>query len=139
MLVDFGTAAFEPEDDEEGYGTDGYAPPEQYVGAREIRSDIYSIGATIYELLAGMLPEEAFKFTPLRKIDSNISVDTERIVMKCLEYEVDNRYTNSTILKKSLLNAYKKNFGLTDSDIEQEKLIVKEQKICDVSQKVKVS
>ena len=59
MLVDFGTASFETDDDdEEGFGTDGYAPPEQYIGAREIRSDVYSIGATIYELLAGMLPEE---------------------------------------------------------------------------------
>ena len=137
MLVDFGTAAFEPEDDEESYGTDGYAPPEQYVGAREIRSDIYSIGATIYELLAGILPEEPFKFTPLKKIDPKISVETERIVMKCLEYEVDNRYTNSTILKQSLLNAYKKNFGLTDSRYRTGKLIVKEQKICDVSHESK--
>jgi len=137
MLVDFGTAAFEPEDDEEGYGTDGYAPPEQYVGAREIRSDIYSIGATIYELLAGILPEEPFKFTSLRKIDPKISVDTERIVMKCLEYEVDNRYTNSTILKQSLLNAYKKNFGLTDSRYRTGKLIVKEQKICDLNHESK--
>jgi serine/threonine protein kinase/Tfp pilus assembly protein PilF len=135
MLVDFGTASFEPNDEEDDYGTDGYAPPEQYIGAREIRSDVYSIGATIYELLAGMLPEEPFKFMPLTKIEPHISSDTERIVMKCLEYEVDNRYTNSTILKQSLLNAYKKNFGLTDSRYRTGKLIVKDQKICDVNQK----
>ena len=58
-LVDFGTARAQvPEGRAPGdgsgdsvYGTDGYAPPEQYRGKPEPKSDVYALAATIYHLL----------------------------------------------------------------------------------------
>lgn len=56
-LVDFGTArphySSTCSDDPErahGYGTSGYAPPEQYRGETESRSDVYALAATLYHL-----------------------------------------------------------------------------------------
>lgn len=65
-LVDFGTARVqipakrEPGDGqrESVYGTDGYAPPEQYRGKPEHRSDVYALAATLYHLLTDDDPRE---------------------------------------------------------------------------------
>lgn len=56
MLVDFGSAVLLPRDAGDHvrldcYGTPGYAAPEQYNGQCSPRSDIYSLGATLYHLL----------------------------------------------------------------------------------------
>ncbi len=56
--------------------TPGYSPPEQYGTARtDQRSDIFSLGATLYAALTGATPEDALaramdqaELTPLRKI-----------------------------------------------------------------------
>ena len=131
MLVDFGTASLETlaSEEENPYGTDGYAPPEQYLGAQEIRSDIYSLGVTIYELLTLSLPEEPFKFAPVRELEPQVSVDMERIVMKCVEYDMEDRFETATVLKQNLLAAYKRNFGMTRSRYRTGKLMVKDRRI----------
>ena len=58
MIIDFGIARFLPPG---GRGTQigsvGYAPPEQYLGKLEPRSDLYSLGATIHHLLTGRDPQ----------------------------------------------------------------------------------
>jgi len=62
MLVDFGIAA--PQQTKTGASvseapkamTHGFSPPEQYYGKTEPRSDIYALGATIYNLLTGERP-----------------------------------------------------------------------------------
>ena len=58
MLVDFGIARFLPPG---GRGTQigsvGYAPPEQYLGKMEPRSDLYSLAATMHHLLTGRDPQ----------------------------------------------------------------------------------
>jgi len=70
MLVDFGIARFLPPG---GRGTQigsvGYAPPEQYLGKMEPRSDLYSLAATMHHLLTGRDPqlEPPFSFPPKRK------------------------------------------------------------------------
>ena len=69
MLIDFGIARFLPPG---GRGTQigsvGYAPPEQYMGKVEPRSDLYSLAATMHHLLSGRDPqlEPPFSFPPLR-------------------------------------------------------------------------
>ncbi len=45
--------------DVEHFGSPGYAPPEQYDGYTDERSDIYALGATLYTLLTGQIPPEA--------------------------------------------------------------------------------
>ena len=71
MLIDFGIARFLPPG---GRGTQigsvGYAPPEQYMGKVEPRSDLYSLAATMHHLLTGRDPqlEPPFSFPPLRAL-----------------------------------------------------------------------
>src|SRR5207253_5243333 len=98
-------------------GTPSYMAPEQARGQTEHlvrRSDVYSLGATLYELLCGEPPikgeavmevlmnvvkKEAI---PLRQVDSFIPVDLETIVMKCLEKEPQQRYDSAKALAEDL-------------------------------------
>ena len=54
-LIDFGIArVFEADKDnvtKHALLTAGYAPPEQWVGKTDVRSDVYSLGVTMYHLL----------------------------------------------------------------------------------------
>ncbi len=51
-------------------GTQGYAPPEQYRGRAEARSDLYALGATMHHALSGRDPaaEPPFSFPKLRTL-----------------------------------------------------------------------
>jgi serine/threonine protein kinase len=94
MLIDFGIARFLPPG---GRGTQigsvGYAPPEQYLGKLEPRSDIYSLGATMHHLLTGRDPqlEPPFSFPTVRELAPEVSARTERAVMMALERDPDKR------------------------------------------------
>ncbi len=94
MLIDFGIARFLPPG---GRGTQigsiGYAPPEQYMGKAEPRSDLYSLAATMHHLLTGRDPqlEPPFSFPPVRQLAPEVSQRTERIVMSALDKDVARR------------------------------------------------
>jgi serine/threonine protein kinase len=94
MLIDFGIARFLPPG---GRGTQigsvGYAPPEQYLGKLEPRSDLYALAATMHHLLTGRDPqlEPPFSFPPLRQLAPGVSVETERVVMSALNQQIDKR------------------------------------------------
>ncbi len=94
MLIDFGIARFLPPG---GRGTQigsvGYAPPEQYMGKVEPRSDLYSLAATIHHLLTGRDPqlEPPFSFPPLRDLSPEVSVKTAEVVMRALDKDVEKR------------------------------------------------
>jgi hypothetical protein len=63
-------------------GTPGYAPPEQYQGLADERSDIYALGATIHRALTGYDAEHQapFRQPPLRDLNPNVSAETAAIV-----------------------------------------------------------
>jgi serine/threonine protein kinase len=104
MLIDFGIARFLPPG---GRGTQigsvGYAPPEQYMGKTEPRSDLYSLAATMHHLLTGRDPqlEPPFSFPPLLELNPAISKKTAEVVMGALSKEVDRRPRNA----REMLNA----------------------------------
>lgn len=96
-LVDFGIARFfNPSARGTMIGTQGYAPPEQYRGQVEPRTDIYAIGATMHYMLTGRDPqnEPPFSFPPVRELNPAVSEETENLVMKALDAEMDKRYTS---------------------------------------------
>jgi serine/threonine protein kinase len=94
MLIDFGIARFLPPG---GRGTQigsiGYAPPEQYLGKMEPRSDLYSLAATMHHLLTGRDPqlEPPFSFPPVRQLAPDVSYQTERVIMQALNKDVEKR------------------------------------------------
>jgi serine/threonine protein kinase len=105
MLVDFGIARFLPPG---GRGTQigsvGYAPPEQYMGKTEPRSDLYSLAATMHHLLTGRDPQLAppFTFPSVRELEPKVSVQTERVVMQALDQDVAKRPTSAREMKNAL-------------------------------------
>jgi serine/threonine protein kinase len=105
MLIDFGIARFLPPG---GRGTQigsvGYAPPEQYMGKVEPRSDLYSLAATMHHLLTGRDPqlEPPFSFPPLRALAPEVSVRTADAVMRALEQDVTKRPASAKEMKRAL-------------------------------------
>ena len=112
-LIDFGIAREYKEDatsDTRALGTVGYAAPEQYGGEGQTdeRTDIYAMGATMYELVTGKDPAKApYEMRPIRKWNPALSSGLESIIIKCTRNDPDERYQNAAELRYALLN-YKK-------------------------------
>jgi tetratricopeptide (TPR) repeat protein len=96
-------------------GTARYMAPEQLRGTADVRSDVYALGLTLYELLtlrpAFDRPEQGIAFNagqvraePLRprKIQRAIPRDLETIVLKCLAFEPAKRYATAAALGADL-------------------------------------
>ncbi|HEX4459060.1 MAG TPA: protein kinase, partial [Polyangia bacterium] len=98
-------------------GTPLYMAPEQARGeAQKIdrRTDVYGLGATLYDLLSGRPPFQGDTSLgvmlkvlhddpqPLRTIDPSIPVDLETITMKCLEKDPVRRYDSARALAQDL-------------------------------------
>jgi serine/threonine-protein kinase len=112
MLIDFGIARWVNKQEEKGVtavGTMGYAPPELFSGKVEPRSDIYSLGATLFHLLTGSDPQDnpllIFDFTKNprpRQINPAISVEMERILMRAVEYKPEGRFRSAAEMREAL-------------------------------------
>jgi serine/threonine-protein kinase len=98
-------------------GTPYYMAPEQVSGEHSLldrRTDVYGLGATLYELLSGKHPYEGKSGAdillqilkddplPIRKVAPKIPKDLETIVMKCLERDPARRYESSKALAEDL-------------------------------------
>jgi eukaryotic-like serine/threonine-protein kinase len=104
MLVDFGIARFVAPSQKgvTAVGTMGYAPPELFSGKVEPRSDIYSLGATMFHLLTGADPQDnpllIFDFAKNpkpRQINPEITARMEQIICRAVEHEPADRYASA--------------------------------------------
>ena len=114
-LVDFGLAKQITGTNETTTGarglTPGYSPPEQYGAARtDPRSDIYSLGATLYVSLTGQSPADGMAramkkafLTPVESLNRAASRDISEVLEKSLAIHPDERYQTADELKNALL------------------------------------
>jgi len=105
-IADFGLAglAAEMEDDATGAGTPAYMSPEQFAG-REVtpKSDLYSLGLVLYEVITGRRPFEGTSIeqiarrrdeiapTPPSQFVKELDPLVERVILHCLEEDPRNR------------------------------------------------
>ncbi len=104
-IIDFGIAREYKEhstQDTTVLGTKGYAPPEQYTGQTDARSDIFALGVTMHQLLTGVVPQSGEPIIPVRQWDHNLSEGIEAIINKCVEPAAENRYQNCSELMYDL-------------------------------------
>ena len=98
-------------------GTPSYMPPEQAQGKRSLigpGSDVYSLGAVLYECLTGRAPFRADSVLKTieqvihaeaaspRTLNAAIPRDLETICLKCLEKEPQRRYATAELLANDL-------------------------------------
>ncbi len=122
VLTDFGLAFDVQRGDQASQtagmiGTPAFMSPEQARGEIQLldrRSDVYSLGATLYFLLAGRPPFEGDNLldlllqledqqpTPLRQLVRSLPEDLEVIVLKCLAKDPSDRYESALALAEDI-------------------------------------
>ena len=104
-LVDFGLAAMSSGPGNDVWGTPYYIAPEKVRRQKsDFRSDIYSLGATLYHAIAGVPPFDGADATavvkarfdgpakPLKDIRGNVPDDVDSLITRMLEVEPQTRY-----------------------------------------------
>src|SRR5215472_7297281 len=108
-LVDFGiaradTARNVKRKQTSALGTPGYAPPEQYQGNADPRSDLYALAATLHHLLTNRDPrnEPPFSYPPPRALNPRLSPETERVLDHALKVDINQRYQSAAAMKQDI-------------------------------------
>ncbi len=120
-LVDFDLAQPKPDEPKKmpgNPGTPAYMAPEHLQHeALDQRADIFAFGVTAYEVLTsakpfpGDTPDEILRkqlngeLTPPREINPDIPAALEKIVLKCLERDLDERYPYMSVVVRDLQSA----------------------------------
>jgi uncharacterized protein (DUF2237 family) len=123
LLTDFGLAKIDSPEEEDltktgsALGTPAYMPPEQAAGEKskiDARSDVYSLGATLYEMLVGHSPFRQTSALALvmavindpperpRKLRSSVDPALEAICLRCLRKEPEGRFPSARALADAL-------------------------------------
>jgi serine/threonine protein kinase len=120
FLVDFGLAKVVQGTQATTTGaramTPGYSPPEQYGTARtDPRTDVYSLGSTLYAAMTGIIPEDGLaramdnaQLTPLRKRNSKVSRRLAAAIEQSMAIDPADRFQTAEELKRALLGSKSK-------------------------------
>ncbi len=130
MLIDFGIARWINKEEKgvTAVGTMGYAPPELFSGNVEARSDVYSLGSTMFHLMTGADPQsnpllifDFQKHPRPRQINPNLSDQIEKILMRSVEYSANKRFESAEKMRDALikhlehLNQGRVTYGITQT------------------------
>ena len=134
-VADFGIAALEneiEENDGQAIGSIHYIAPEQARGeSPDARSDLYSLGVVMYEMLTGQRPytgdtlgEIAVKHmnaeaVPPHKIVEDIPAELERITLKAMNAKITERYQSAAELLDDM-DAFTQSQLRGDIEVEEE-------------------
>lgn len=107
-FIDFGVARTHKEGkakDTVAIGTFGYAPPEQYgKGQTDARSDIYTLGATLYHLLTNLPPRPLNTPKPgeIQGLNPSVQPRTEQVVMRAMQQDRDARFRTAMEMEQAM-------------------------------------
>src|SRR5579883_2724229 len=118
-LVDFGIARADvarnaKRKQTSALGTPGYAPPEQYQGNADPRSDLYALGATLHHLLTNRDPRnyQPFNYPPVRTLNPQLAPETESVLQRALQNDISQRYQSASAMKSDIDQILYKRFGI---------------------------
>jgi len=139
VLVDFGLVKlWDPQNPHtqtviRAMGTPEYAPPEQYsviTGHTDPRSDLYSLGATLYHALTGQAPMSATdrmampeRFVSPRALDSHVSPQTEAAVLRAMELPITKRFGTAQEMAAALALALPPSSIFADIPVPRRRII----------------
>src|SRR5258708_11206166 len=100
-------------------GTPGYAPPEQYQGNADPRSDLYALGATLHQLLTNRDPCDfpPFAYPPVRTLNPRLSPEIERMLNRALMNDFSQRYQTAAAMKHDIDEILAQRFGVGNTSI----------------------
>ena len=106
-LIDFGIARlFKPGQTQDTalMGTPGYAAPEHYGrGQTDARSDVYTLGVVVHQLLTGYDPTlTPMRLPPVRQLRPDVSPQTEAAVAQALQLSPDLRFASAVGFARAL-------------------------------------
>ncbi len=119
-LLDYGVAKELKDKDVSStmVGSRPFMAPEQIMGESQIASDVWALGIIIYAIYTEYLPfyhdnEKilmdlilTIEPKPPRKIEPDIPVELEEIILKCLKKDPKERFADASILKRAILEAF---------------------------------
>src|SRR2546421_7301150 len=119
-LVDFGIARADVARNAQrkqtsALGTPGYAPPEQYQGNADPRSDLYALAATLHHLLTNRDPRNhpPFTYPPVRTLNPQLSPEIEKVLNRALINDINQRYQSAAAMRKDIDDILFKRFGVS--------------------------
>lgn len=107
-FIDFGVARTHKvgkSKDTVAIGTFGYAPPEQYgKGQTDARSDIYTLGATLYHLLTNLPPRPLSTPKPgeIQNFNPSVQPRTEQVVITAMQQDRNARFPSAEAMEQAM-------------------------------------
>ncbi|HTK09830.1 MAG TPA: bifunctional serine/threonine-protein kinase/ABC transporter substrate-binding protein [Ktedonobacteraceae bacterium] len=119
-LVDFGIARAQmaqntPHKQTMALGTPGYAPPEQYQGNADPRSDLYGLAATLHHVLTNRDPRNypPFNYPPVCTLNPQLSPETEQVLARALMNDSNQRYQSATAMRQEIEAILRNRYGVS--------------------------